>query len=99
MTYPRALALGTVLSLVIAAAALVWLLGSPGAGAQANCTEVLSVPRSTENQITQPFDIKGNSFRLRGEVRNTTNGLFPTLQIFPKSESGLPTPDLSQTTE
>jgi hypothetical protein len=78
-----------------------WLyaLGSSEARAQPDCTEVLSVAPSTENQITEPFDIEGNSFRLSGEVRSVTEDPFPLIQIFPQSESGLPTPDLFQTTE
>lgn len=50
-----------------------WLYGLGGLEVQAqeDCREVLSVGPGTESQITEPFDIEGNSFRVSGDLRNT----------------------------
>jgi hypothetical protein len=45
-------------------------LGGSEVQAQEDCREVLSIGPETENQITEPFDIEGNSFRVSGDLRN-----------------------------
>jgi hypothetical protein len=67
MTYLRALALGTLIAAVLMAALLSWL-SSTSVRAQEDCTEVLSIGPETESQITDTFDIDGNSFRLSGNI-------------------------------
>jgi hypothetical protein len=50
-----------------------WLYGSGGTEVQAqeDCREIFSLGPETENQITEPFNIGGNSFRVLGDLRNT----------------------------
>ncbi len=68
--------------------------GSTGLGprkrAQEDCTEVLIFGPETENQITSPFDIEGNSFRVYGEARGVEEGIDPVLSITPQDEDGTP---------
>ncbi len=66
---------------------LLYKLGGTEVQAQADCTEVLSIGPETESQITQDFDIEGNSFRLSGDfstVSETEAGGSSSLQIFPQ---------------
>ncbi len=65
-------------------------LGSSEARAQEDCTEVLVFGPETENQITSPFDIEGNSFRVSGEARGLEEEIDPVLNITPQDEDGTP---------
>lgn len=78
-----------------------WVLTGPDlertARAQDDCTEVLSIGPETENQITEPFEITGNSFRVSGQV-TSLDDVFPLLQITPQNANGDPA-GFFQTTE
>src|SRR4051794_38785552 len=58
------------------------------AEAQADCKEVLSLGPETKNQITSPFEITGNSFRISGEAKSTADQDIggPLLTISPYDE-------------
>ncbi len=49
----------------------VYVRGGTEVQAQEDCTEVFSFGPETESQITEPFDIEGNSFRVSGNLTNT----------------------------
>jgi hypothetical protein len=59
------------------------------AWAQEDCTEVLTFGPETENQVTNPFNIEGNSFRVSGEARSIDEG-DPVFNITPQDEDGTP---------
>jgi len=70
-----------------------WWLGwglsslAGSAYAQADCRQVASFGPETENQITSPFEITGNTFRLSGELRAREPGEpEPSIQIVPRDE-------------
>jgi hypothetical protein len=72
LTIRNTMILGVVLAaLAVGLYYLLYGLGGSEVQAQEDCREVLSLGPETENQLTEPFDIEGNSFRVSGDLRNT----------------------------
>jgi hypothetical protein len=74
--------------LVLAAVALCFVylfyrLGGSEAWAQEDCREVLVFGPETESQITSPFEITGNSFRISGEATSPDPDRPPIFNIQP----------------
>ena len=78
----------------------VYVHGDTEVQAQEDCREIFVFGPETENQITSPFDIEGNSFRVSGEARSTEEGNDPDITIRPLDEEGISAaPAASITTE
>ena len=84
-----------VLILAVVSALMVtvgWVMRGPArertAQAQDQCTEVLTIGPETENIISEPFEITGNTFRLSGDLTFLTEGGLPGISITPMDEQG-----------
>lgn len=61
---------------------------SQPAYAQEDCAEVASFGPETEDQITDPFQINGNTIRLTADLTSASQGLSPLLTVTLNDEQG-----------